>query len=167
MSHKPRLTPLQQWICDDCGEVIRSPAHGWVEWLGDSGTHKNGGFRVVHGRPYSPIKPSGHCDRYADRPVPGKLTLDIPLAEITGDATMPHLLMFVDVGPYLREHYTGPMVESLREWAEFARRLTIPYYEEARLYMNRAEADGFLEGMNEIMVYLPDTLKAIIEQYGD
>ena len=27
------LEPLKQFICDKCGETIKSPRDGWVEWL--------------------------------------------------------------------------------------------------------------------------------------
>ena len=47
------------------------------------------------------------------------------------------------------------------------RRLTIPYYEEARLYWSRAEADGFFDGANEVWLYMPHNLEALIERYRD
>ena len=61
-----RLKPLQQWLCDECGEVIEEPAHGYLEWLQDD-SHKAYGFRIVHHAPRSPRRPSGgDCYRYTD-----------------------------------------------------------------------------------------------------
>lgn len=56
-------------------------------------------------------------------------------------------------------------VRDVREFVEFARRLTIPHYEEARKYWSSANSDGFFYGGNEIWIYLPQTLKSLIERY--
>ncbi|MFZ0772879.1 MAG: hypothetical protein WCA49_24205 [Candidatus Sulfotelmatobacter sp.] len=57
----------------------------------------------------------------------------------------------------------APDVHDLREWTVFFRRLHLPYYEEVRQCTQglREERDG---GANEIYLYLPDTLKQIIEE---
>ena len=49
---------------------------------------------------------------------------------------------------------------------EFFRRLTIPYYEEARHYLPLAVADGELEGWIIDYAYAPDVLKRIIKHYA-
>jgi len=28
-----KLIPLQQWLCDDCHQIIEQPKDGWLEWL--------------------------------------------------------------------------------------------------------------------------------------
>ena len=52
------LKPLEQFICDECGQVINSPKEGYVER--ESGTDANGkmfarGFRIVHAAYASPL----------------------------------------------------------------------------------------------------------------
>ena len=46
------------------------------------------------------------------------------------------------------------------------RRMTVPYYEEARIYWDEAEADGFFADGNEYWIYQPITLKELIERYA-
>ena len=41
------LKSLEQWICDRCGQVIKEPNQGSVEWIDDSKTHKASGFKIV------------------------------------------------------------------------------------------------------------------------
>jgi hypothetical protein len=42
----------------------------------------------------------------------------------------------------------------------------LPYYEEARFYWNDARRDGYFTGANEVWIYLPSTLKELIQLYG-
>ncbi|TXK52138.1 hypothetical protein FVR03_01580 [Pontibacter qinzhouensis] len=74
----------------------------------------------------------------------------------------------LDPGPFISpKHYKGPEVEDIREVVEFLRRLTLPYYEEAKQYWHDADADEYFSGSNELSSYLPYTLKNIIERYGN
>jgi len=60
------LTPLQQWICDKCREVIEKPEEGWVEWLTEDGTLKKGDFKIVHHIAASPLREKGRdCYHYS------------------------------------------------------------------------------------------------------
>ncbi|MBI2873378.1 MAG: hypothetical protein HYY00_09360 [Chloroflexi bacterium] len=162
-----KLKPLEQWVCDFCGEVIERPEQGWIEWLADpSDGFRQEGFKIVHYAPYSPRKPRGRCYHY-DNPPSGRRALDIYLSEFVGEKAMPQLLVFVDGGPYREKEYGGPRVKDLREWAELVRRLTIPYFEEARFYMKRADISGFFAGASEPWIYMPNTLKEVIRRYGD
>jgi hypothetical protein len=156
-----RLKPLQQWICDECGELIKEPRHGYLEWLSGA-DHKAHGFRIVHHAPRSPRKPEADCYRYARQA--GRRDLDLDW--FTGTAGIPGLLRFLDVGPYHEPTYRGPEVLDIREWTELFRRLHLPYYEEARLHWEDALRDGFFDEANEVWVYLPETLKKLIEKYG-
>jgi hypothetical protein len=79
---------------------------------------------------------------------------------------MVHLLSFLDVGEYHDPDYNGPRVADMREFVEFTRRLTNPYYEEARTYWSQANADEVFADANEIWIYLPRTLKEIVRRYG-
>jgi hypothetical protein len=157
-----RLKPLQQWVCDGCGELIQEPAHGYLEWLQED--HKAHGFRVVHHAPRSPRRSGGgSCYRYTNHF--GRSDLD--LKTFLGPTGVPVLLRFLDPGPYHVPEYVGPEVRDVREWVELFRRLHTPYYEEAYLYWNRADQDGYFDGANEVWLYLPDTLRHLIERFGD
>jgi hypothetical protein len=54
MMGSPTLRPLEQWICDTCGEVIDSPSAGYVEWLSgmERGSYRS--YRIVHQFAHSP-----------------------------------------------------------------------------------------------------------------
>lgn len=80
---------------------------------------------------------------------------------------MAELLQFIDVGQYHEPDFAGPHASDLREWSELVRRLTIPHYEQARLYWSRAQEDGYFDGANEILIYTQGFLKKLIEKYGD
>ena len=133
-----KLEPLEQWICDACGEVIETPGDGYLEWLsGDD--HKAHSFRIVHHAPKSPRKPGGDC--YAYTKASGRMDLDLDAH--VGPSGLPHLLTFLDAGEYHQRDYQGPEVRNVREWVELFRRLQLPYYEEARLYWGRAREAGY------------------------
>lgn len=155
-----RLRPLEQFVCDTCGEIIDTPEQGYIEWLDDK---KAGRFNIVHHSLRSPLKPSRSC--YQHENAYGRS--DSALQDFLGSRGVVEMLSFIDVGHYHRPEYHGPDVADLREWTEVARRLFIPHYEEARLYWDRALADGFFEGANELWPYLPETLQKLIEQYGE
>lgn len=164
-----RLEPLRQWICDDCHRIIGSPEQGWVEWLIESGSRKQKGFRIVHFRNYSPRRPRAYCHIYREQRKQGgadELVDEVYLTHFVDRGSTPILLSFIDPGPYVEKEYAGPKVAELREWTEFARRLTIPYYEQARLYLARAAREGFLSSSYEPEIYYPANLKRVIDRYG-
>ncbi len=153
------LIPLQQWICDDCGKLIYSPDAGRVEWMVDAENRRTG-FRIVHEPPHSPRTPGGSCG-YPQRS--GRA--EMPLAVLVGKVGMPLILSFLDVGSPRPEH-EGPWVENAREFLEFTRRVTLPFYEEARTLWRRAESDGYFDGMSESERYLARTLEVLVKKYG-
>jgi hypothetical protein len=155
-----RLKPLEQFVCDTCGEVIESPDEGYIEWVDDK---KAVNFNIVHHSLHSPLKPSRSC--YQHENAYGRS--DTALRDFLGAHGIVEMLSFIDVGDYHQRDYRGPTASDLREWTEVARRLFIPHYEEARLYWDRARADGFFEGANELWPYLPSTLELLIERYGE
>jgi hypothetical protein len=123
------------------------------------------------GEAASPRKPPGvsradpdyaNCYRYTREPY----RQDMHLNHFLGADGLPGVLAFLDVGPHHQREYKGPEVRDVREWTELFRRLFLPYYEEARLHWSVAEGDGFFQDGNEHWIYLPDTLKRAIEQYG-
>jgi hypothetical protein len=97
-------------------------------------------------------------------------------AERGGDLDLPFFLgtqglieaaNWIDLGSAWDEEYRGPEVENLREWAVIFRRLHLPYYEEARPYLEQAKAGGEFGDNNEVSFYLPETLKEIIKYYTE
>jgi hypothetical protein len=164
------LKPLKQWICDDCRHVIRSAKEGWVEWLIDSDNRKHKGFRIVHYHAYSPRSPQDVCHRYTDTHDEELIRNDVDYTYLTNfvdRGPMPMLLMFLDPGPYVEQQFSEPGVVDIREWSEFARRLTIPYYEQARIYMPQAARDGFFKGYYEPEIYYPANLKKVVQLYAN
>ena len=54
----------------------------------------------------------------------------------------------------------------MKSFLDFARRLTVPYYEEARQFWTDASQEGMLEGRHEYSTYDPTLLQEIIERFG-
>jgi hypothetical protein len=163
-----RLEPLRQWICDECHELIEHPDHGHLEWIVDS-RERASGFRIVHHERRSPRAielesraTSMDCYRYARHP----RRHDLDLTQFLGPDGLVEMLAFLDPGPYHVPKFDGPRVRDVREFVEVFRRLHVPYYEEARLYWERARHDGFFVDMNEVLIFLPFTLKSLVEKYG-
>lgn len=46
------MKPLEQFLCDECGQPIEKPEQGWLEWLVID--EQKQGFRIVHHKSYSP-----------------------------------------------------------------------------------------------------------------
>jgi len=151
------LEPLRQFICDNCGKIITPPKEGVVEWLeeGDSTMYNSQyGFKIVH---YNQ-----KCYFYPDPKYPNSMS--IPLEYFLGEKGYICILSFLDTGPLIMEKYKGPRVKNMREFVELMRRLTLPYYEEARLYFGNLRADDDFE--LDSPIYEQDNLKKIIQKYG-
>lgn len=155
------LKPLQQWICDTCNQIIQSPNDGCIEWLSDDNCIQYG-FKIIHNATCSPKYPPSSCYQYIDIPHQA----DAPLEYFVGPKGVAYLLSFLDVGPYHDPNFSGPWVKDVREFIEFMRRLTLPFYEEARLYWHNALEEGYFGDANEISVYLPETLESLIAKYS-
>ena len=82
-----------------------------------------------------------------------------------GDEGYLYLLSFLDSGALLMEKYKGPRVKDMREFVEFIRRLTVPYYEEARLYFEHLSSDD--DFILELSIYHEEELRKIIQKYGE
>lgn len=155
------LEPLKQFYCDRCGRLIEQAEAGWVEFLSEP----NGigrlyyGFRIVHH--------SGKCGsekgclRHFHRHGAGSIELD----QFTGKNGINELLDFLDEGDVLEPSFRGSSVKDMREFVELARRLTVPYYEQARQYWQRALEDGWFDS-NIDGIYGEATLKALIADYS-
>lgn len=151
-----KLRPLEQWICDFCGEIIEAPDQGWLEWLADGGVGPFKDFKIVHHQINSPRHPNENCYHYNQ--VDGDdMRMDMHLDSFTGEIGIASLVTWL--------HPDNHGVVDLGDWVEVFRRLHVSYYEEARCYWDDADADGFFEGANEIWPYLPSSLKSLVEEY--
>jgi hypothetical protein len=163
--------PLKAWICDECGEIIGDARDGFVEWLsgrtfppGSTDSVQEGphGFRIVHVTSASPRESrGGECYKYSHSPE----RQDLPLKNFLGADGLVQLLSKVDVGEFHDPDRRERPAKDLREWATLVRRLQLPYYEEARLYLDRADSDGYFDGANELYVYMSANLRRLIEHY--
>jgi hypothetical protein len=122
-----RLIPLQQWICDECGELIEQPEHGYVEWQYDRDSNTKHSFRIVHRGDHSPRKPQDCFYPNSERG--GDTAMD----SVLGDTGRVYLTSWLDAGAEFTET-NRRSVKSLRDWVVLFRRLQVPYFEEARLY---------------------------------
>lgn len=155
------IQPLKSWVCDTCGDPILSVDDGYVEFIRETeAPYRASQFHIVHQRSSSPI---GAC--YQHEHARGRA--DLALRDFTGGRGQARLLSFLDVGPEFAPDFEGPGVLDLREFTDFARRLTIPYYEEARQHWKAAWRDGFFDGTDGVYGYFPDQLRLIAERYAN
>lgn len=151
------LKPLEQFICDTCHQPIETIEEGWVEWLNhqqEDGRWTTSNHRICHH--------NGRCEKLSYH----ENVSDNHLSYFLGNYTMPQLLGFLDIGVHFNRNYQAPTPENMRDFVVFVRRLTIPYFDEARHYLDRAVSESYGDS-NEINLYLPKTLKAIIEEYQE
>ena len=151
--HK-NLKPLEEFICDVCGEIINSPKEGYVIWRSDRDHDRlQYDFKIIH---------QMICD---DRSCGNSM----PLKKFLGVDGLSYLLAFYSLGPLK----TFPLPNEFRsknrifnndEFIDFIRRVQIPYYEEARQYFNKREVLEDYSDSNEYYPYLPHILKKIIEE---
>lgn len=158
--------PLARWVCDTCGRLIKRADDGYVEWISEKTVDDNYLARelhIVHVGGRSSLGPPNYCFQHQT----ARGRCDLPLRDFLGAHGIVQMLSFLDVGPFHAAEYPGHTVGNMREFVELFRRTHLPYYEQARQYLSRVHTDDFLGGPNEIYVYLPDTLKGIIEEYAD
>jgi hypothetical protein len=164
------LIPLKQFICDTCGEVIERPEDGWVEWISTYDEarrcYMKYGFRICHHSGISPLSESNSegCYFYSNEIGRSDMHLDNFIDE---NYKMAQILSFLDIGAYHDPNYEGTSVRNMREYVEFVRRITIPYFEEARQYWEEAISDGYFGDANELWIYGSNNLKKLIERYSD
>lgn len=147
-----KLTPLKQWICDTCGEIIKQPKDGWFEWYSDRKAHLHTGFRIVHHK--HPCQYD--CEKLRQQ---NKTDLSECLTDVVGSDGLGSLLNMMA----LPENISPYKLADIGEFAEIIRRLHLPYWEEARLYWKEARKDGFHDGCS----VSEDTLLSIITEYGE
>lgn len=166
------LEVLNQFVCDECGTVIRIPQEGLVEWLhipDEHGKEHASGFRIIHTGEASPWKcKEGKyygCSKYNKHP--GRK--DMPLHHVLSVANA-FVLHFLNPGYFYyitQEHpYDCSQIDNYYEFTDFACRITIPYYEEARFYFDRWIADGHVDVRAPYYDYQDEFLIHLIETYG-
>jgi predicted nuclease of predicted toxin-antitoxin system len=144
------LSPLHQFICDTCQKLISDPNQGWVEWLDDGMV---GSFRICHH--------TQACQRHNSN----SRVSDSSLVDVLSRAPV-FLYAFLGVGHLHDDCAVKASVSDMREFLDFARRLTVPHYEEARYFWKDAAAEGRFEGLHEYSTYDAVVLKDVIAQYG-
>lgn len=164
-----RLKPLEEWICDTCKKVISRPEQGQVEWLRDE-EDKVHSFRICHNAVHSPIRISSSNDPALgpDCRTLGRIASVLDLKTMTGTSGMEWMISFLDAGIITVPDAESPLiVNEARNWKDTFRRLFFPYYEEARMSFEAAEAGGFFINKDDVSRYSKDALKSIIEKYGN
>lgn len=131
------------WICDTCGEKIRSPEDGRLEWFShddEKGMHRRSSLRLVHELSASPLRKMNlkrngcafdlHQEQFrTDGAVDNR-----PLGEFLGTDGLVRLLSLVSEGEF-------PLGELLK----MIKRLHVPGYEMARPFILKAALQGIIE----------------------
>jgi hypothetical protein len=131
------MTVFKGWICDTCGEQIEKPSDGWVEWINykdENGQWKGRDLRLVHCRSASPRNYGCQFNRGEEFQEDGGVIGDSGLEMFQGPDGLMILLAKL-------EEQKLPMSEVI----EMIKRLHIPDYEYARLYVEEAIAEGVIE----------------------
>jgi hypothetical protein len=141
------LKPLEEWICDVCGEVIKGEKEGYVVYhmtdppknSFDEGRPKRHGFKIIH------KSRCDHEDEYAS----------LPLSMVTGNEGLAKLQSWISKGPASESESIE--VKSTNEYVDFFRRVQLPYYEEARQIFGDKEVRDWSE-------YAPENMRRLIEK---
>jgi hypothetical protein len=152
------LRPSRQFICDDCGKIIKSPKEGWVEFLSEPNGigRRYFDFRLVH------ASPQRDCLNHFYRADGGSIEID----QLTGSKGIIELLDLLDEGDVFDRSCRDTSIKSMREFTELFRRLQVPYYEQARQYWHQALSEGWFEENNLDGIYGEKTLKNLIADYS-
>ncbi|MFC1972063.1 hypothetical protein ACFLVE_01490 [Chloroflexota bacterium] len=140
-----KLIPLKQWICDSCGGIIEKPEDGWLEWYSKESVESN--FRIVH---------HNRSCMYDDLRKHNILVSDLNLTDVIGTHGLANSLFRIELS-----EKGVDKIQDLKEFVEILRRLHVPYWEEARLYWDRALKEGFHDGCD----FGENTLRSIIEEF--
>lgn len=156
------LRPLKEWYCDKCGELIKSPKDGYVQFKRTTEGLSKGiayeDFAIVHHYNASPLNYNiKGCYIY---------DADVSLETLLGYNGMVYLLSILDTDAYhLHDFKLSMPQDTIRKWDDLFKRLQLPYYEEARRYLDSAIKDGYFEEYVDYCIYKPENLKRIIEHY--
>lgn len=115
-----QLQPLEEWICDVCGDIISNAHDSWLEWQQDVVIKKDTDFRLVH-----PTCKKSSKD-------PNFILRDLYISRVTGKDGLSKLINILETGS----------IENIKDFTEIIRRLHLPYYESARQYLEIARNNG-------------------------
>lgn len=154
------LTPLYQFYCDTCYQVIDRPLDGVVEWIHAAGMQFD--FRMVHGwravrRLQGKATPRNGCFQHPH--TAGAHSMSIPKF-----LTQYHLEWVAEVAlspAFSLEGYQLPLRDP-DQFLEVVRRLLVPYYEEGRLVLEQALAEG---AWRQLDGYRAEVLQSLIVRY--
>lgn len=144
------------WICDHCGETIRTAGEGWVQWA-EVPAMKSGGPKVpdlslVHHFASSPRKNSSHrCLFDEEYKKDGSLSCDSSLDSLCGADGLVKLLSFL-----------GEKGFSRMDVAKLVMRINTPGYERARFHLDRAIAEGVIEPNMPEGFHLQRDIRAVL-----
>lgn len=141
------LKPLEQWICDVCGDVIESPEQGYVIWRHDE-QYRECDFKIIH---------QTKCDT-------GAFPSSAAVEDFLGEAGLNYLLSFLSIGQIkvLLGQRSGASIKDMHEFVDFFRRMQTPYYEEARTKFSNHDLLEWFSDSNEVYPYKSEVLKRII-----
>lgn len=140
------LIPLQQWVCDHCGNVIQHAEQGYFEWKKND-EELNYGFRIVHFKTCQYNERTFANDEHIQ---------DLQLEEFIGEVGLVRIFHLLQTRKFKDQN---ELIETLY-------RLQISYYEESRLYMNQALQDGFAEPGDPRYYRFPENAQRIVERYS-
>lgn len=150
-----KLEPLKQWICDACGGIIEKSEDGWWEFI-ETKDNLVYGDRIVH------CGNDSNC-YYNEQALrgEGKIVGSLPLGQILGAGGLGHMLHRLE----LSQQVQGKTEErfNMQDYVDIMRRLYLPYWEEARLYWERARRDGFHDACD----FSEQELVRIINEYAE
>lgn len=140
-----------KWICDVCGEEIKSVNDGYLIWA-KSDEHYDYDFLIIH---------QSKCDTHQD-----KYVNSLPLSMLVGQDGLSYLLSFVSDGPYHlgEDQVSKKKVVSIDEFVDLVRRLHLPYYEQARHKFGIPEVMNFYSDSSPSNLYRVSTLKDIADE---
>lgn len=144
---KSSLKPLGQWKCDSCGEIIQSP-EDWILLIKEDDYFPD--YRIVHKNSCEATleKSEGHFSSI-------QISNFFPINFTTKDSVV-NSLSKTSNGEEIKFD-----IYDLNSRAETIRRLTINYYEEARIRTEQGEIDIFGEH-SKVLLEWSEKLKWII-----
>jgi len=147
------LALLKQWYCDVCDEIIEKPEDGYVIWLMDEDLLCSD-FKIIH-------RSKCDIDRF-------RYTSSMPLTSFLEEDGRSYLMTFLSLGPVKYANSEDfKRIKNMNEFADFFRRVQVPYYEEARRRFNNEKLLRDFDDANEYYPYQVNILKEIIERYSE
>lgn len=146
---KTYLKPLKQFVCDKSGEVIDITKDCYVEYLFHNLNHEiQYGFKIVNNK-FS-------CYEM-------QLSCSMEINDFLNGNYLNEAINKIEDNLYGDKSKRIISIEEAVEIHQFKKRLTVPYYEEARLYFKYLDEE--LIAKFDGLPYEPNNLKLIIDEY--